>query len=81
MPRIQAARNGVPRIPSGCIGGCRTSELNSRYRFTRHKHYSPTTGFLINELISRLLPYNALIPETIILLHYDYIFKEGSESL
>jgi hypothetical protein len=30
MPRIQAARNGVPRIPSGCIGGCRTSELNSR---------------------------------------------------
>ncbi|MET4163571.1 hypothetical protein ABIE61_003435, partial [Marinobacterium sp. MBR-111] len=30
MPRVQAARNCIPGIPSGCIGGCRTSELNSR---------------------------------------------------
>ncbi|WP_081805694.1 substrate-binding domain-containing protein [Aeromonas media] len=44
MSRIQAACQGIRRVPSGGIGECRTSKLNSR--FTRSKGKEVMESFI-----------------------------------
>lgn len=44
MSRIQAACQGIRRVPSGGIGECRTSKLNSRFAVTNARIGILTNG-------------------------------------